>query len=69
MGSEYSSWEIRDFKGKPLSSKFHEAFFTHVAISYTNLMPKKKMCIRKEFNSHRIFLVHQHRRFIVLEHE
>ena len=29
----------------------------------------KKTCIRKEFNSHRIFLVHQHRRFIFLEHQ
>ena len=31
---------------------------------------KKNFYIRKEFNSHRIFLVHQHgRRFVVLEHQ
>ena len=31
---------------------------------------KESVCIRKEFNSHRILLVHQHgRRFIVLEHQ
>ena len=49
---------IRDFKGKQRSqkftSKFRKAFFTHVVISYTNLI-QKKTCIRKEFNSHRIF--------------
>ena len=50
-----SSWEIRDFKGKPLSSKFHKAFFTHVAISYTNLMPKKT-CIKKRVQLPRDFL-------------
>ena len=31
---------------------------------------KESVCIRKEFNSHRIVLVHQNgRRFIVLEHK
>ena len=31
---------------------------------------KESVCIRKEFNSHRIVLVHQHgHRFIVLEHQ
>ena len=31
---------------------------------------KESLCIRKEFNSHRIVLGHQHgRRFIVLEHQ
>ena len=31
---------------------------------------KESVCIRKEFNSQRIFLVHQHgRRFIALEHQ
>ena len=43
----------------------------HLARIYANLIGTKK-CIymRKELNSPRIFLVHQHgRRFIILEHQ
>ena len=38
---------------------------------YANSLEQKKVFyIRKEFNSHRVVLVHQYgRRFIVLEHE
>jgi len=44
--------------------------FTLVASSHANLWKKRKYCIRKELNSHRIGLVHQHGRlFIVFGHE
>ena len=37
---------------------------------YRFIGTKESVCIRKEFISHRIVLVHQHgRRFIVLEHQ
>ena len=41
----------------------------YVSMIYANLLKRKKAFARKEFNSHRIVLVHQHGcRFIVLEH-
>ena len=45
--------------------------FTHVASIYAKFMGTKEIFyIRKEFNSHRIGLEHQHgRRFIVLENQ
>ena len=62
---------IRDFKGKQLSQNFHRNSIKRFLLTWPSaiqILCKKKTCIRKEFNSHRIFLVHQHRRFIVLEH-
>ena len=48
-----------------------KCIFTHVASIYANLLEQKKaIYMRKELNSQRIVLVHQHgRRFIVLEHQ
>ena len=45
--------------------------FTHVASMYANLLEQKKVFyVRKESNSHRIYLEHQYgHRFIVLEHQ
>ena len=42
-----------------------------MASSYANLLEtKESIYMRKEFNSQKILLVHQHgRRFIVLEHQ
>ena len=41
-----------------------------MASIYANLLEQKSVCIRKEFNSHRIGLGHQHGRcFIVLGHQ
>ena len=51
--------------------RLHIERFTNVASIYANLLKQKKsIYMRKEFNSQRIFLVHQHGcRFIVLEHQ
>ena len=48
-----------------------KCIFTHVASIYANLLEQKKaIYMRKELNSQRIVLVHQHGRgFTVLEHQ
>jgi len=41
--------------------------FTHVSSSHANILEQKSVYIRKQLNSHRIGLVHQHcHQFIVL---
>ena len=47
-----------------------ERFHSRGQHLYRFIGTKESVCIRKEFISHRIVLVHQHgRRFIVLEHQ
>ena len=68
VGSETSltlSGELSDISDNPI-----ECFHSRGQHLWKFIGTKENVCIRKEFNSHRIGLGHQHgRRFIVLGHQ
>ena len=55
---------------KSCTKRFIERFHSRGHLLCKFIGTKESVCVTKEFNSHRVVLVHQHgRRFIVLKHQ